>query len=87
MTIILLSWRRGFGPRFPVMTNENLGTWIRRRLDLFCRACNRSADFPVGVLTRDGVWEVRLCPECGATHTDHAMYWARPGEATETGIR
>jgi hypothetical protein len=86
MTIILPSRCYGFGSRFRDMTNENLGPWIRRRLELFCRACGRSAEFHAGVLTTDGLWEVRICPECGPPHTDRATYWAPPGEATGTGI-
>lgn len=45
----------------------------------------KSGEWPPGELTGDGVWEIRSCPneKCDGTWKSHAMYVARPGEATE----
>lgn len=65
------------------LSDEQLNTWIRRSLELFCRKCDRSLEFPCGVLTVDGVWEVRLCPDCEQPYTDKAKYWVDLKDATE----
>ncbi|WP_331749450.1 hypothetical protein OG520_43870 (plasmid) [Streptomyces sp. NBC_00984] len=67
------------------MANLSIGAWIRRHPEMICTVCMKSGEWPPGELTGDGVWEIRSCPneKCDGTWKTHAMYVARPGEATE----
>ncbi|WP_240152225.1 hypothetical protein [Streptomyces mobaraensis] len=67
------------------MANLPVGAWIRRHIEMICKDCLKTGEWPPGEVTEDGMWEVRSCPNprCPGTWRARAMYVAGPGTATE----